>query len=141
MEDKIPIRPQEKCMWCTSRWHLPFIQILLCTRRSMVISYIYPHCLCSYLNLWFRSYSCFNKLIYHLSKKYVKIRHRLKIIKLFFIHYLLFVLRCLSVIPRKTEFSLNCMSPTPQPNIEKNVISIQRFLFLNSDVTLWCVKW
>ena len=42
----------------------------------------------------------------------------------------------LSVIPRKTEFSENCMSPTPQPNIEKNVILIQMFLFLNSDVTL-----
>ena len=40
------------------------------------------------------------------------------------------------VIPRKTEFSYNRMSPTPQPNIEKNVISFQMFLFLNSGVTL-----
>ena len=45
------------------------------------------------------------------------------------------------VIPRKTEFSKNCLSPIPKPNIEKNVIWIQMFLFLNSDVTLWCVKW
>ena len=46
-----------------------------------------------------------------------------------------------SVIPRKTEFSKNCLSPRPQPNIEKNAIWIQRFLYLNSDVTLWSVKW
>ena len=38
-----------------------------------------------------------------------------------------------SVIPRKSEFSENCLSPRPQPNIEKNVILIQMFLFLNSD--------
>ena len=28
----------------------------------------------------------------------------------------------ISVIPRKSEFSENCLSPRPQPNIEKNVI-------------------
>ena len=27
-----------------------------------------------------------------------------------------------AVIPRKTEFSKNCLSPIPKPNIEKNVI-------------------
>ena len=45
-----------------------------------------------------------------------------------------------TVIPRKTEFSENCLSPRPKPNIEKNVIWIRMFLFLNSDVTLWSVK-
>ena len=41
----------------------------------------------------------------------------------------------------KTEFSENCLSPRQQPNIEKNEMWIQMFLFLKSDVTLWRVQW